>query len=111
MTLTEKETFEKVNLLVQKNMFSAAIFVAFTDPSYAPTEITALYRRHAEYLYRKGDYKGAIEQYIHTIGSLEPSHIIFRYLDAPKIPLLVKVSKGTLTVSLKRNHLVSAYHV
>jgi vacuolar protein sorting-associated protein 11 len=90
VTLTEKGTAEKVNLLVQKNLYSAAIFVSYCDPSYETEDITLLYRRHAEYLYRKGDYSGAIDQYIHTIGSLEPSHVIFRYLDAPKIPLLVK---------------------
>eukprot|EP00537_Pseudo-nitzschia_pungens_P000355 CAMPEP_0172358684 /NCGR_PEP_ID=MMETSP1060-20121228/2976_1 /TAXON_ID=37318 /ORGANISM="Pseudo-nitzschia pungens, Strain cf. cingulata" /LENGTH=1206 /DNA_ID=CAMNT_0013080003 /DNA_START=173 /DNA_END=3793 /DNA_ORIENTATION=- len=90
VTFTEKETEEKVNLLVQKNLYSAAIFVAYADPSYETEDITLLYRRHAEYLYRKGEFSSAIEQYIHTIGSLEPSHVIFRYLDAPKIPLLVK---------------------
>lgn len=92
VTLTEKGTAEKVHLLVQKNLYSAAIFVAYADPSYEMAEVTSLYRKHSEYLYRKGDYSGAIDQYIHTIGSLEPSHVIFRYLDAPKIPLLVKVS-------------------
>jgi hypothetical protein len=92
VSLTEKITSEKVNLLVQKNLYSAAIFVAYADPSYETADITSLYQRHAEHLYRKGDYTGAIDQYIHTIGSLEPSHVIFRYLDAPKIPLLVKVS-------------------
>ena len=92
VSLTEKKTAEKVHLLVQKNLYSAAIFVAYGDPSYEVSDIISLYRKHAEYLYRKGDYSGAIEQYIHTIGSLEPSHVIFRYLDAPKIPLLVKVS-------------------
>jgi tetratricopeptide (TPR) repeat protein len=90
VTLTEKGTAEKVNLLVQKNLYSAAIFVAYADPSYETEDIVMLYRRNAEYLYRKGDYSGAIDQYKHTIGSLEPSHVIFRYLDAPKIPLLVK---------------------
>jgi hypothetical protein len=91
VTLTEKVTSEKVFLLVQKNLYSAAIFVAYADPAYETVDITSLYLRHAEHLYRKGDYSGAIDQYIHTIGSLEPSHVIFRYLDAPKIPLLVKV--------------------
>ena len=90
VTLTEKETSEKVDLLVQKNLYDAAIYVAYTDPSYETDDITLLYRRHAEYLYRKGEYGGAIGQYINTIGSLEPSHVIFRFLDAPKIPLLVK---------------------
>lgn len=89
VTMTEKGTTEKVNLLVQKNLYQAAIFVAYADPSYETEDITLLYRRHAEHLYRQADYAGAIEQYKHTIGSLEPSHVIFRYLDAPKIPLLV----------------------
>mmetsp|Transcript_9317 Transcript_9317/g.13380 ORF Transcript_9317/g.13380 Transcript_9317/m.13380 type:complete len:597 (-) Transcript_9317:482-2272(-) len=90
VTLTEKVTSDKVNLLVQKNLYSAAISMAFADPAYKPSDITALYRRHAEHLYRKGDFSGSMDQFIYTIGSLEPSHVIFRYLDAPKIPLLAK---------------------
>lgn len=90
VTLTEKLTTEKISLLVQKNLYSAAIVVAYEDPSYDAADITLLYRQYAEHLYRKGDYSGAIDQYCHTIGSLESSHVIFRYLDAPKIPFLVK---------------------
>jgi hypothetical protein len=90
LTLTEKETKEKISLLVQKNLYGAAISMAYEDKSVPPTEITMLYRKHAEHLYRKGDYTNAMDQYIYTIGSLESSHIILRYLDAPKIPVLVK---------------------
>ena len=90
VTLTEKRTVEKVDLLVKKNLYSAAVVVAYSDPSYSAAEISTLYRRYAEHLYRKGDLSGAVDQYIHTIGSLESSHVIFRFLDAPKIPLLVK---------------------
>lgn len=90
VTLTEKLTEEKISLLVQKNLYSPAIVVAYADPSYEAERITSLYRSYAEHLYRKGDFSGAIDQYCHTIGSLESSHVIFRFLDAPKIPLLVK---------------------
>ncbi|KAL7566823.1 hypothetical protein ACA910_021325 [Epithemia clementina (nom. ined.)] len=90
VTLTEKRTTEKVDLLVKKNLYSAAVVVAYSDPSFPTSEISVLYRRYAEHLYRKGDLIGAVDQYIHTIGSLESSHVIFRFLDAPKIPLLVK---------------------
>ena len=90
LTLTEKETPEKISLLVQKNLFGAAISMAYADKSVPPSEITMLYRKHAEHLYRKGDYASAMDQYIYTIGSLESSHVILRYLDAPKIPVLVK---------------------
>lgn len=65
--------------------------MAFSDPAfYSPEEITDLQRKCAEYHYRKGDFASAMDQYILTIGSLESSHVIFRYLDAPKIPLIVK---------------------
>ncbi len=90
VTLTEKITSDKVALLIQKNLYSAAISMAFADSSYKALDITSLFRRHAEHLYRKGDFVNAMDQYIHTIGSLEPSHVIFRFLDAPKIPLLAK---------------------
>ena len=90
VTFTEKLTAEKISLLVQKNLYSAAIVVAYADPSYEADDITNLYRQYAEHLYRKGDFAGAMDQYIHTIGSLESSHVLYRYLDAPKIPHLVK---------------------
>jgi hypothetical protein len=80
ITLTEKLTEEKISLLVQKNLYSAAIVVAYADPGTDVAVITSLYRQYAEYLYRKGDFSGAIDQYCHTIGSLESSHVIFRYV-------------------------------
>lgn len=100
VTCTEKRTEEKIALLIQKNLYSAAIVVAYADPSYEASEITALYQTYAEHLYQKGDFAGAIDQYIQTIGSLESSHIIFRYLDAPKIPLLVKYLEKLRSLSL-----------
>mmetsp|Transcript_23120 Transcript_23120/g.35442 ORF Transcript_23120/g.35442 Transcript_23120/m.35442 type:complete len:1153 (+) Transcript_23120:35-3493(+) len=90
VTLTEKITLEKVSLLVQKNLFAAAISMAYADPAFQPCDITTLYRKYAEYLYRKGDFNSSMDQYISTIGSLESSHVIFRFLDAPKISLLTR---------------------
>ena len=91
VTLTEKVTPDKVELLTQKNLYGAAISLAFSDPQfYCPEDIVSLYRQYAEHLYRKGDFAAAMDKYILTIGSLESSHVIFRYLDAPKISLAVK---------------------
>ena len=66
VTLTENMTSDKVSLLVQKNLYTAAISMAFADPSYQPSDITALFRRHAEHLYRKHDFAAAMDQYIYT---------------------------------------------
>ncbi|CAB9515961.1 sorting-associated protein 11 homolog [Seminavis robusta] len=105
ITFTEKTTDEKVQLLVQKNLFSAAVAVAYADPSLEPSAVTSLYRKYAEHLYRKGDYTASIEQYCHTIGSLESSHVIFRFLDAPKIPLLAQYLE-----KLKERELATPVH-
>ena len=106
VTLVEKTTPDKVDLLVQKNLYAAAISMAYADPQfYRPEDITALYRRYAEHLYRKGDFSSSMDQYILTIGSLESSHVIFRFLDAPKIPLSVKYLEA-----LRSQGLSSAVH-
>jgi len=106
VTLTEKVTSDKVSLLVQKNLFSAAISMAFADPTYLPSDITSLFQKHAEHLYRKGDCSAAMDQYLYTIGSLEPSHVIFRFLDAPKIPLLTKYLEA-----LRERNIATAVHI
>ncbi len=79
--------------------------MAFADSSYKASDITSLFRRHAEFLYRKGDFSASMDQYIYTIGSLEPSHVIFRFLDAPKIPLLTKYLE-----KLRSRDLATAVH-
>jgi hypothetical protein len=100
VTLVERVTEDKISLLVQKNLYSAAIVVAYVDPSYDASKITMLYRDFAEHLYKKGDFSGAIDQYCNTIGSLESSHVIFRFLDAPKIPLLVRYLEKLRTLDM-----------
>jgi len=37
------------------------------------------------FLYSKGDFDGAISQYIKTIGKLEPSYVIKKFLDSQRI--------------------------
>ena len=42
-------------------------------------------RRYADHLYSKHDYDGAMTQYVSTIGYLEPSYVIRKFLDAQRI--------------------------
>ena len=42
-------------------------------------------RRYADHLYNKHDYDGAMAQYVATIGQLEPSYVIKKFLDAQRI--------------------------
>lgn len=47
-------------------------------------------RKPADTLYKKGDHEAAIQEYIKTIGFLEPSYVILKYLDAQRIPFLTE---------------------
>ncbi len=42
-------------------------------------------RRYGDHLYAKHDYDGAVAQYAATIGALEPSYVIRKFLDAQRI--------------------------
>ncbi len=42
-------------------------------------------RRYGDHLYAKHDYDAAMAQYAATIGFMEPSYVIRRFLDAQRI--------------------------
>ena len=82
--LSEKETQDKLNLLFKKNFYDVAIKIAKNQ--HVDSEgLVDIFRQYGDHLYAKGDTGGAIEQYIKTIGVLEPSYVIQRFLDAQKI--------------------------
>ena len=41
-----------------------------------------IFRMCGDHLYEKGDYDGSLRQYARTIGHVEPSYVIRRFLDA-----------------------------
>ncbi|PRP76946.1 hypothetical protein PROFUN_06224 [Planoprotostelium fungivorum] len=82
--LDEKDTQTKLETLFKKNLYSVAINLARSQ-GYDMASIVDIYRRYGDYLYSKGDYDGAIGQYILTIGNLEPSYVIRKFLDAQRI--------------------------
>ena len=40
---------------------------------------------YGDHLYKKGDFDGSLRQYARTIGHVEPSYVIRRFLDAQRI--------------------------
>jgi len=40
---------------------------------------------YGDHLYEKGDYDGSLRQYARTIGHVEPSYVIRRFLDDQRI--------------------------
>ncbi|CAH2319593.1 vacuolar sorting-associated 11 homolog [Pelobates cultripes] len=82
--LHEKDTQTKLEMLFKKNLFVLAISLAKSQhlDSDGLSEIS---RQYGDHLYSKGDHDGAIQQYIRTIGKLEPSYVIRKFLDAQRI--------------------------
>nr|CAG4716293.1 unnamed protein product [Naegleria fowleri] len=82
--LEEKDTQSKLELLLRKNFYSIAISLVNSeqlDSNYIP-EIS---KQYGDHLYSKKDYDGAMKQFCRTIGRLEPSYVIRKFLDANRI--------------------------
>ncbi|KAG9302922.1 hypothetical protein G9A89_022339 [Geosiphon pyriformis] len=87
--LEEKDTPTKLELLFKKNMYQLAINLAHSQ-KYDDSSISEIFKKYGDHLYSdKADYDAAMAQYIRTIGQLEPSYVIRKFLDAQRIHNLV----------------------
>jgi hypothetical protein len=99
--LAEKDVQTKLDTLFRKNLYQIAINLAQSqhlDDAY----ISDIFRKFGDHSYTKGDYDQAVSQYIKTIGRLEPSYVIRKFLDAQRIHNLTRYleelhSKGVAT--------------
>ncbi|EQC28136.1 hypothetical protein SDRG_14094 [Saprolegnia diclina VS20] len=82
--LSEKDTASKLSILFDKNLYPIAISLAFSS-NYDLSSIMDIFRMYGDFLYNKGDYDGSLRQYARTIGHVEPSYVIRRFLDAQRI--------------------------
>uniref|UniRef100_A0A1I7THV2 Vacuolar protein sorting-associated protein 11 homolog n=1 Tax=Caenorhabditis tropicalis TaxID=1561998 RepID=A0A1I7THV2_9PELO len=82
--LIEKNLATKLDILVKKNMFDVAVLIAKNSKD-GVDYLKGIHAKYGDYLYGKGDYENAIHQYKETIGMLEPSYVMKRYLDSSKI--------------------------
>jgi hypothetical protein len=82
--LRERDTQTKLEMLFKKNQFSLAIELAKLQ-QYDEDALADIFKQYGDHLYKKGDHDAAIAQYIHTIGRLEASYVIRKFLDAQRI--------------------------
>ncbi|KAJ1982996.1 Vacuolar protein sorting-associated protein 11 [Dimargaris verticillata] len=82
--LEERTLSSKLDILYQQNLYPLAIKLA-THHQYDPESIAEIYRRYGDYLYHQDDYDGAMTQYLHTVGYIEPSYVIRKFLDAQRL--------------------------
>ncbi|EFN56788.1 hypothetical protein CHLNCDRAFT_144280 [Chlorella variabilis] len=82
--LAEKPFGEKLEAMYKSRAYQLAAAVAETEQVDAGT-LAGIRRQYADFLYAKRDYDQAMEQYTLTIGHLEPSYVIQRFLDVQRI--------------------------
>lgn len=85
--LDEKDLQSKLTLLFKKNLYDIAVRIAKSH-QYDSEGLAEIFKQYGDHLYSKGDFAGAVEQYTKTIGYLEPSYIIRRFLDSRHINFL-----------------------
>ncbi|CRL06847.1 CLUMA_CG019552, isoform A [Clunio marinus] len=79
--LDEKDLQSKLNSLYKKNMYDTAVKIARNN-KYDKEGLSGIFKQYGDHLYAKGHFSGAVDQYIKTIGFLEPSYVIRRFLDS-----------------------------
>ena len=69
---------EKLSDFVQKHMYHVALKITVNTT----IDNRLIYQKFGDHLYSKGDYAQAVQQYIETIGYLDSSRVILKFLDA-----------------------------
>ncbi|ERN12390.1 vacuolar protein-sorting-associated protein 11 homolog isoform X1 [Amborella trichopoda] len=84
LCIGEKDMESKLDMLFKKNLYAVAINLVQSNQADAAATAEVL-RKYGDHLYGKQDYDEAMSQYILTIGQLEPSYVIQKFLDAQRI--------------------------
>ncbi|OCF75394.1 vacuolar membrane protein [Kwoniella mangroviensis CBS 8886] len=82
--LSEHSTSAKLDVLYRRNLYTLAISLARSQ-GMGESGVADIHRRYGDYLYTKGDFDGAMGQFVKTLGNLQPSYVIRKFLDAQRI--------------------------
>lgn len=73
--LEEKPTSEKLEILFEKKLYPLAIGLAESQSSDG-SMVADVRRQYGDHLYGKNDFEGAMQQYLKTLGHVQPSYVI-----------------------------------
>ena len=85
----EKPFQQKLDILYSREFFVLAIELAQKE-KVDRMQQNMIFRRYGDYLYLKGDYDTAMQQYLRAIDNTEPSQIIRKFLDNQRIRNLIE---------------------
>src|SRR5436305_10787137 len=75
-------------MLYERNLYILAINLA-QKAGVDRMQQNIIFRKYGDYLYEKGDYDTAMQQYLRAIDNTEPSHVIRKFLDTQRIHNLI----------------------
>lgn len=84
LCIAEKDMGSKLDMLFRKSLYTIAINLVQNNQADAAATAEVM-RKYGDHLYGKQNYDEAMAQYIRTIGQLEPSYVIQKFLDAQRI--------------------------
>lgn len=73
--LAEHSTSAKLDVLYKRNLYTLALSLARSQ-AVAPAALAEIHRQYGDYLYGKGDFDGAMGQFVKTLGYVQPSYVI-----------------------------------
>ncbi|KAF8306968.1 hypothetical protein DL93DRAFT_2178260 [Clavulina sp. PMI_390] len=82
--LEEKSTAQKLDLLFSRSLYPVAIGLAESE-GLDPQEVATIHKQYADHLYAKGEFESATKSYVKTLGWVQPSYVIRKFLDAQQI--------------------------
>lgn len=85
----ERTFQQKLEVLYRLNLFNLAIDMA-RRYRVADVQQNVIYRKYGDYLYQRGEYDLAMQQYLSAIDNTEPSQIIRKFLDNQRIRNLIE---------------------
>lgn len=91
--IAEVDMTEKINSIIKNEQFDVALAIA-ASRKMTPEFISMIHRRRADSYYAKHKFDLAIDEYIQTIGFLEASYVITRFIDPQYAEFLVKYLEG-----------------
>lgn len=100
--LDEKDLQSKLSLLFKKNLYDVAIRIAKSQ-QYHLDGLVDIFKQYGDHLHDKRDHAGAIEQYTKTIGKLEPSYVIRKFVDSQHLEKLIIYLQVSWNLAVKKD--------
>lgn len=89
LQLSERDNSFKIETFFKRSFYNEAYRFA-KNQNCKESLLAEISRLHGDSLYTKGELANAIKQYILTIGWVEPSYVIRKYLDVSQIDFLIE---------------------